>query len=648
MAVGVSNNVTPAGSQTLTMLMIPTQLISNFAGNGAGTAEGNNVPATAASLQLPTGIAFDGTGNAFIADFSNNLVRMVDTNGIITTVAGGGTVVNSDGSLATQALLNGPSAVAVDGAGNLYICEQFANRVRKVVLTPGQTKTGQISTVTLSGNYTPSAPSGVAVDGGGNLYIADPGSHRVIKVNASLTPTVYAGGGTRAMNTADGGQANLAQLNSPYGVAADKSGNVYIADLSDKVVRVVSADGVINTLAGQFGVQGHSGDGSTASSATLFNPQGVAVDDMGNIFIADTGNNCVREILADGSNTIVTLAGASGLAARTGDNLPSFNAQLNQPTGVAVSSDGAIILVADKNNSRIRRIAPPGPPAFLSPPIGTPNPTVANTTKVDFTVAATGTPPPTLKWDFGDLTFDNSNTSAPPPHIYTKHGNYTVTVTATSPPAAPVTATMTEVVLPYTKVPSEIWMALPFNPDDPSASPLGANEANITPPITQVQVSGLKLNYKQTGKDAISIKMTVPLTGGLISPDKQQLVLDFGGKDANHATVGVVRVFNLAVKGKNISATPRDKNKNDAMKITLKNNTFFITATLKNENLMGTLTKIFGFALADNTSAIRNPYMDFYLLYGGNLYMEPEEDGLGMPVTYKVNFNANTGSGKTP
>jgi sugar lactone lactonase YvrE len=193
-------------------------------------------------------------------------------------------------------------------------------------------------------------PRGVAVDSDGNIYIADPGNYRIRKVDSSGNITTFAGNGTPGYS-GDGESATSAQLNNPNGIAVDSLGNIYIADQYNYRIRKVDSDGKITTIAGN-GTPGYSGDGGPATSAQLYNPSGVAVDSDGNIYIADNNNYRVRKV--DSSGKITTFAG-TGTAGYSGDGGPATLAQLNWPYGVAVDSVGNIY-IADRSNNRIRKV----------------------------------------------------------------------------------------------------------------------------------------------------------------------------------------------------------------------------------------------------------------------------------------------------
>ncbi len=334
-------------------------IIKTVAGNGTEGFSGDGGPATDARLYHPEGLAVDSAGNIFIADYDNQRIRKVDTSGIITTVAGGGTDGLGDGGPATDASLSNSSGVAVDSAGNIFIADYDNKRVRKVDTN------GIISTIAGNGNIGFSGdggpatdasiyyPQGLAVDSAGNIFIADSWNNRIRKVDTSGTITTVAGNGNDGFS-GDGGPATDASLDFTHGVAVDSAGNIFIADLGNNRIRKVDTSGTITTVAGN-GFKCFGGDGGPAVDASLNWPSGVAVDNAGNIFIADRHNSRIRKV--DTSGIITTLAG-NGNFSFNGDGGPAMNASLYSPYGAAVDSAGNIF-IADTWNNRIRKVRPP-------------------------------------------------------------------------------------------------------------------------------------------------------------------------------------------------------------------------------------------------------------------------------------------------
>jgi uncharacterized protein (TIGR03437 family) len=327
--------------------------VSTFAGNGVLSRSGDGGAAASAQLNAPLGVAVDGAGNLYIADTANNVVRRVASNGAISNFAGTGAAGSSgDGSAATAAQLNGPQGLAVDSAGTLYIADTQNHRVRKVAggtisTVAGSGTAGFAGDGSAAGSAQLNAPFGVAVDAAGNLYIAEFGNNRVRKVSTNGNINTLAGNGVAGFS-GDGGQATGAMINGPQGVAVDGAGNVYIADTANNRVRKVAANGVITTVAGN-GDAGFSGDSNPAVNAQVGNPVAVAVDSVGNMYIAD-GSARVRKLFLSG--IITTIAGA-GPRGYTGDGGIAASARLNGPSALAVNAAGNI-WVADTLNNAVR------------------------------------------------------------------------------------------------------------------------------------------------------------------------------------------------------------------------------------------------------------------------------------------------------
>ena len=349
----------------------PKGLIATVAGADYLYGIGDGGPATAAELYLPSSVALDAAGDLYVADTGTNRIRQVSPSGAIATVAGTG--VASPGAEATSALttpLMTPTSVAVDQFGNLLIVETDAHRVRQVaadglIRTIVGTGTAGLGPDLLPPTQTQlRAPQGICLDRSGNLYVADTGNHRVLLVPVQGLVTTAAGNGAQGM-AGDGGPAPLAELNQPMACALDSAGGLYIADTYNHRIRQVDTTGAIATVAGN-GTAGESGDEGPAPAASLNTPRGVAVDDNGNIYISDTGNNSIRQVTPDG---LIHLIGGAVAAGFSGDGGPALSAGLNTPGGILLDGSGGLYF-ADTGNNRVRELIPAGviaPPAVLPP-----------------------------------------------------------------------------------------------------------------------------------------------------------------------------------------------------------------------------------------------------------------------------------------
>ena len=327
-------------------LAAPVGVATTLAGSGTAAFADGTGPA--AQFRTPIGVACDGNGNVFVADTDNNRIRrIVAATGAVTTLAGS-TVGFADGT-GPAAQFNSPTGVACDGGGNVFVADADNNRIRRIVAA-----TGAVTTLAGSGasgfadgtgtNARFFTPIGVACDGIGNVFVADADNHCIRRIVAATgAVTTLAGSGTAAF--ADG-TGPAAQFNSPTGVACDGRGNVYVADFNNQRIRcIVAVTGVVTTLAGSaFGFA--DGQGTAAQFRT---PYGVACDASGNVFVADFGNHRIRRIVA-ATGVVTTLAGSGtfGFADGTG---PA--AQFRSPRGVACDASGTVY-VADTGNQRIR------------------------------------------------------------------------------------------------------------------------------------------------------------------------------------------------------------------------------------------------------------------------------------------------------
>lgn len=322
----------------------PSVTVSTLAGSGLyGFAEGDGV---AAQFYQPTGVAVDASGNIYVADSENHRIRKITPTGTVSTLAGSATsgFINGNGSAAQ---FYSPRAVAVDADGNVYVADGINHSIRKI------TPTGDVST--LAGNGTSGFadgsgdaarfyfPKGLAIDADGNLYVADDINHRIRKVTPLGEVTTLAGS-TSGYTDATG---IAAQFHNPSGVAVDESGNVYVADAGNQRIRKITATGIVTTLAGST-----TGFGEGAGASARFSgPVGLVVDASGNVYVADDENERIRKITSDG--IVSTLAGGYLAGATNGSGEV---AQFRSPTGLAMDAAG-IIYVADRHNHSIRKIS---------------------------------------------------------------------------------------------------------------------------------------------------------------------------------------------------------------------------------------------------------------------------------------------------
>jgi hypothetical protein len=346
-------------------------IIDTFAGNGTQGFSGDAGPAKEAALNEPFAVAADRNGNVYIADTYGHRIRKVDSAGVITTVAGtGAAAFGGDGGPGAQASLQYPTGIALDAAGNLYIADSYNGRIRKLDATSGviSTVAGGGSSANLGDGGAATAaslayPAAVAVDPAGNLYIADQYHNRVRKVTADGIISTISGTGAQAFS-GDGGAATDADLYYPTGLAIDATGNIYIADQYNNRIRKVDATtGLIATVAGD-GNPGFNGDGGAATAASLYRPTSIVVDGDGSLYIADQYNNRIRKVT--GTGVISTVVG-TGLGGFSGDGGLAIDAQLSTPIGVALDATGNLY-VADTGNQRVRRVGSLATPSDTTPP----------------------------------------------------------------------------------------------------------------------------------------------------------------------------------------------------------------------------------------------------------------------------------------
>ena len=341
-------------------------VITTIAGTGYPGSSGDGVVATDAQFSYIGGVTVDVSGNVYFTDTSNCAVRVIDKHkGILKTIAGvsGQCGSSGDGFAAVNTKLNNPSGIYLDSMNNVYITDSSNNKVR-MVNSAGNIRTfAGTGTAGTSGdghlaiNAQLYNPSDVAIGLNGNVYIADTSNNKIRMVNSTGIIITFAGTGTYG-GSGDGAEATFATLSNPSGVSADLFGNVYIADTFNNRIRVVNSVGIITTFAGGGYSMGLYG-AHLAVEVSLSYPYGVKVDSSGNVYIADTSNNVVRLVPYDGSGIITTFAGVgmSGTGSGyLGDGGPASSGYLGYPRSVALDVSGALY-IADTSDYRVRKVA---------------------------------------------------------------------------------------------------------------------------------------------------------------------------------------------------------------------------------------------------------------------------------------------------
>jgi len=334
-----------------------SDLIATVTGNGSSVYSGEAVPATSVGLRTPAGLAVGPDGCLYIAEEQANRVRKVAVTGSITTIAGTGQLgYSGDGGPAVKAMLHWPRGVAVASDGSIYIADSGNHRIRRVgprgIITTvaGDGWTGNDGDGRYSGDAGPAVraslnwPSDVAMGSDGSVYIADFANYRIRRLSLSGAISTVAGDGWQnerrfGRYSGDGGPASRASLFMPMGVAVSPGGEIYIADLANRRIRKVNREGIITTVAGN-GERGYSGDSGPATDAAL-QGSGVAVGRLGGIYVADSVNNRVRAVGADG---IITTVAGNGEPGHSGDGGPATEASVGSPTRVALAPDGSLYI----------------------------------------------------------------------------------------------------------------------------------------------------------------------------------------------------------------------------------------------------------------------------------------------------------------
>jgi sugar lactone lactonase YvrE len=336
-------SVPPGPPSAVEAAPVPS-IVSTLAGTGsAGSANGVG---SAATFYEPSGVAVDGAGNVYVADTLNRLVREITSAGEVSTLAGTGSIGSANGSDSAASFFE-PEGVAVDATGNIYVADTFNQLIREI------TPAGAVSTLAGTGSMGSAngsaaqasfnAPRGLAVDVAGNVYVGDTGNNLIRMITPAGEVSTLAG--TGSVGSANG-SGIAASFNGPRGVAVDGAGSLDVADYGNNVIRRVTPGGVVTTLAGT-GSQGSAN--GPASAATFFGPTGVAVDADGNVYIADNGNNLIRVVTSAGVSTMAG-TGSQGRANGSGST-----ASFAQPFGLALDASRNVY-VGDTTNCLIREI----------------------------------------------------------------------------------------------------------------------------------------------------------------------------------------------------------------------------------------------------------------------------------------------------
>lgn len=355
-AIDSAGNIYVADSDNHTVRKITTAgVVTTFAGL-AGVSGATDGTGSAARFVAPAGLAFDSTGNLFVSDAGDNTIRKITPAGVVTTFAGThGTQGTADGT-GTAALFTTPHGVACDSSDNLYVVDTGNDTIRKItpagVVTTFAGDAGVSGSINATGTVaTFNAPYGIAIDKSNTLYVTDNGNAEVRRIDQSTTVTIYAGVGVQG--TLDGKVA-VAEFYSPYGIAIDSSGNIFVTDAVADSIRKITTDGQVSTFAGNIYTAG-SQDGA-GNLATFNAPAGISIDKSNNIYLADAGNQVIRKIAADA--TVSTIAGSVPTLPANTDGTGSA-ARFNSPQGMVRDSAGNIF-VADYANYTLRKITPAG------------------------------------------------------------------------------------------------------------------------------------------------------------------------------------------------------------------------------------------------------------------------------------------------
>ena len=436
LAVDASNNLIIADSSNDRVRKVAGSIINTIAGNGGFRYSGENVPAAAAPLSRPSSLALDSAGRLYVGEFAR--VQRIGGNGMLSTVAGNGLfALPVTGVPAVNAPVPVPYGLALDGAGDLFIADEFGLQE----VNPA----GIISNFAAGDTY-----NGLAMDSSGAFYATDVSAVYKVAANGAVTPIAGDSKNHQMGFGGDGGKAINALLSDPEGVAVDSAGKVYVADTGNNRVRVITPDGLINAFAGKGSAGGPTASGVPASQANLNHPTGLAIDSSGNIYIADALH--IWKVLPDGTISIIAGAPPGGYG---GDGGLATQALLNAPYGILLDAAGDIF-IADAGNNRIREILATPPTIAVAPTALAFAANSGGATTAPQNLSLTGSIPGlnfSVSADSNWLTITPSNDRTPrllqvtadPSNL--QPGTYTATITVAptdaQPSAIPVSVTFT-------------------------------------------------------------------------------------------------------------------------------------------------------------------------------------------------------------
>jgi sugar lactone lactonase YvrE len=384
---GTIRTLTPSGA---------ANWVSSTLAGSASTGNADATTGSAARFYWPAGAAVDSAGNAYVADTQNGTIRKVTTAAAVSTLAGSAGNCGSADGTGTNARFYGPEGIALDSAGMLYVADTVNATIRKITPGGTvSTLAGTAGSYGVADGTGSAAqfyePQGLALDSGGNVYVADTWNHTIRRITPGGVVSTLAGfPGNSGCTDGTGSNVgtNTARFNGPAAIAVDQATNVYVADYFNHTIRKITPAGLVSTLAGLAGVWG-SADG-TNDAARFYLPAGIALDSATNIYVLDSGNHTIRKVAPVGTNWVVsTIAGVADVSGSS-DGLGT-NAQFDYPAGLAVDSTGSLY-VADTGNNTLRQGAwiTTGPPNITSQPQ---DQTVNQGASATFTVTAIGSPP---------------------------------------------------------------------------------------------------------------------------------------------------------------------------------------------------------------------------------------------------------------